>query len=385
MSGLTPEQPMDNPAAVVLGAFDLAFVTVYLYPLLILALMYDVVSRDRETGTLAFIAAQPVTFRGWLATRVAVRGAVVAVFGVLLPTLGVACTMADWSGGALVRLGLWGAGVLCYSAIWMASAIAVSLYTRASALSAVVSVSVWLIIVIVLPALLGLATPFLAPASTRLSYVTEERAASLDINARVDAAIGALNQLVRTRFSGGPPAAGNHPTFTEPIDAPVGGDLLLFPESPWKAPTSMVRLARGFAEARRTLIEQRLAPILAELDANERREAAFFAIAQFSSPALLLQTIGDDVAGAGQVRWKRFLGQLDEYVRQRDSFFIGKVLSNANVSLLDVDGHLRPFRYREESMAALVRRAAPSIVALISMVAALGLFCMRSVRWWRLG
>ena len=35
------------------GRFDLAFVTVYLLPLLVLALSYNVLSEEREQGTLA--------------------------------------------------------------------------------------------------------------------------------------------------------------------------------------------------------------------------------------------------------------------------------------------------------------------------------------------
>jgi ABC-2 type transport system permease protein len=383
LSGLTPEQPMDNPAASVLGGFDLAFVTVYLYPLLIVALMYDVVSRDREIGTLALIAAQPTTFGTWLTMRVAVRGIVIAICGVLLPAIGTACTMTEWSGDGIVRLGVWCAGVLAYSIIWTALAVVVSVQTRISALAAVIAVSVWLVIVIAIPALLHLAAPFLSPASTHLSYATEERAASLETNARVDAAIAALNQLVRKRFSGVPPVEGDHPTFTEPVDPPVDGELLQFPQSPWVAPATVVRLNRGFAEARRSRVEQRLGSILAELDANERREAAFFAIARFSSPALVLQTMADDLAGTGQHRWKSFLAQLDEYVRQRDAFFVGKILSNANVTAHDIDSALLPLRYREEPLPALMWRAALPLTVLASIASALSLACVPSTRRWR--
>lgn len=383
VSGLTPEQPMDNPAASVLGGFDIAFVTVHLYPLLIVALMYDVVGRDRESGTLALIAAQPITFRQWLPMRVAVRGVVVAVCGVVLPVIGIACTMGEWSVEGLVRLGLWGAGVLVYSAIWTALAVSVSVHARTSALAAVIAVSAWLVVVIVIPALLRLTAPFLSPPSVHLSYAAEERAASLDTNARVDSAIAALNQLVRTRFSVSPSAEGDHPTFTEPVDPPVEGELLRFPQSRWTPPASVVRLNRGFAEARRARVEQRLASVLAELDANERREAAFFAVTRFLSPALVLQTIGEDVAGTGEHRRKSFLGQLDKYVRQRDAFFVGKILGDANVSALDVEGSLGPFRYREEPLTTLMYRAAFPLMAMALIVAMLGLACMRSLWQWR--
>jgi ABC-2 type transport system permease protein len=382
VSGLLPEQPMDNPSAIVLGALDLAFVVTYIYPILILALAYNVVSTDRETGTLALVAAQPIAFRRWLGTRVAVRGGVIAVFGLLLPVLGSALAMPEWPGDALMRLALWSVSVLAYASIWLAFAVAVSVLTSSPAFSAVVCVAGWLLFVVVIPAVLALGTPFLAPPSSRISYLTQERAASLDINPHVDAAIAALNQLVRTRFGGAVVAAADHPTFTEPIDPVVGGDLLsTLPQPPWSPPLPAAQLSRGFAEARRTLVEQRLAPILSELEANERREAAFFSIARFLSPALLLQVIGDEVAGTGRDRWTRFLGQLDDYVRQQDAFFTRKILDNENITSADAAG-LIPFRYREEPTFAAVPRLVPPLIGLLFMAGALASLCTRVSRRW---
>jgi hypothetical protein len=217
-----------------------------------------------------------------------------------------------------------------------------------------------------------------------VSFATEERAASLEINARVDAANAALNQLVRTRFANSPAEPGDHPTFTERVDPPVEGELLRFAESRWSVPAPVAHLSRGFAEARRKLVEQRLAPILAELAANERRERAFFAIAQFLSPALLIQIIGDDVAGTGPVRWTRFLSQLDEYMRQRESFFTERVLLNSNVRSQDLDGSLVPFVYREEPIAATLSRMALPVAGLISIAVVLSLLGAHGVRRWRM-
>lgn len=384
LSGLTPEPPLENPAAAVMGGFDPAFVAVYLYPLLILTLMYDVVSRDRETGTLALIAAQPTTFRSWLAMRVAVRGAVIGVCGVLLPTVAAAATMTEWSGDVLVRLGLWTAGVLAYCAIWAALAAGISVHVRTSALGAVIAVSVWLLVVMVYPACLRLSVPLLTPTSMHLSYATAERAASLEINARVDTAIAALNQLVRRHVRDLPPAAGDHPTFTELVDAPVGGDLLRFPHSRWHTPASVAHLTRGFAEARRVHVEQRLAPALAALDANERLEATLVARARLASPGLLLQMIGDDISGTGRHRWAMFLEQLDGFVRQRDAFFTGKILGNANVSVHELDGNVAPFRHREETSLSLLCRVAPALAVLCAAATALVLFGMSTTRQWHL-
>jgi ABC-2 type transport system permease protein len=380
VSGLTPEQPLDNPATTVLGSVDLAFVIVYLSPLLIVALMYDVVTRERESGTLALVAAQPITMRRWLAVRVAVRGLVLSVFGVLIPAAIAAAAVLAWSSDTVIRLFVWTGGVLAYSAIWAFVTTLVSLHARSSALAAIVAVSAWLVFVIVVPSLLQLAAPLLSPTSAHLSYVTEERAASLAVNARVDSAVAALNQLVRVRFSGLASSGTDHPTFTEAVDPPVERELLRFPQSPWTPPTSVVRLNRAFGDARRAHVEEKLAPVLAQLDANEWREAEFFAIAKYLSPALVLRGLADDLAGTGQHRWQAFLGQLDEYVRQRDAYFSQKVLGAANVPAHDVGEALMLFRYREESLSTMMSRAAFPLASLAVIAAGLGYCVMRSSR-----
>ena len=60
---IAPPMQTGNPLLLHLGQFDLAFVLVYLYPLFVLALAYDLTSTEREDGTLRLIASQPVTLR----------------------------------------------------------------------------------------------------------------------------------------------------------------------------------------------------------------------------------------------------------------------------------------------------------------------------------
>jgi ABC-2 type transport system permease protein len=43
---------IENPVHLLSGRFDLAFVTIYLYPLVILALSYNLISAEKEDGTL---------------------------------------------------------------------------------------------------------------------------------------------------------------------------------------------------------------------------------------------------------------------------------------------------------------------------------------------
>ena len=55
---------LDNPTNLLAGSFDVAFVIVFLYPLLILALGYNLLSGEKESGILALTLSQPIRLRG---------------------------------------------------------------------------------------------------------------------------------------------------------------------------------------------------------------------------------------------------------------------------------------------------------------------------------
>ena len=70
---VTAGAELENPHRLLIGRFDLAFVLIYLYPLLILAMTYNVLSGEKEQGTLALTLSQPVSLRRLLAGKLMLR------------------------------------------------------------------------------------------------------------------------------------------------------------------------------------------------------------------------------------------------------------------------------------------------------------------------
>jgi ABC-2 type transport system permease protein len=64
----------ENPLHAATGWFDIAFVVTFLLPLMVFAFGYDVLSGERERGTLALVLAQPITPFALLVTKLAARG-----------------------------------------------------------------------------------------------------------------------------------------------------------------------------------------------------------------------------------------------------------------------------------------------------------------------
>jgi ABC-2 type transport system permease protein len=330
-----PETPAGNPASSLAGTFDLAFVATYLYPLLILALTCNIANADRESGVLALIQAQPISRARWLSARALVRAAFLFGVGVLLPALAVSAMVA----GSWVRLATWMLALTAYSTFWFVVAVVISLRTSSPAPGFVIGIATWLTLVILVPALVNLAAPLLAPSAATISYVNAERAASLEINPRIDAATTAV-----IRYGAVP-----HELLSNLVEQ----------QPRWQGGLSRPQLQRALVDVRRLMFERRLAPILGQLDSDEQRLGRAISLLRFCSPALLFESVVDDLAGTGRARWNAFMAQVDAHVRMCDEQMTVAILAG------QPSPPALPFTYREESTAELLHRLAARLAALL--------------------
>jgi ABC-2 type transport system permease protein len=361
LSGLFPERPTKNPANLLLGVFDLSFLAVCVYPLFILVLTYDIATADRESGRLALIRAQPVSFRRWLAAKVTVRAGLLAVPLVLIPVVSVmVAASATASFDFLVRFTVWNVAVIAYCSLWFALAVLLNARNSSTQVNLFVAAGAWLTIVVIIPAIVNLTVVTLASPRPTLEFVVAERAASLDINPRIDAAGAVLGRVVKARSAS---------SSAEPLALPEGAellDVLMKDGSRWARVMPPAQLSRALSESRRELFEERLAPIVARLEAGERwRETLTDRLSMFS-PALLLQSVVDDLAGTGVGRWRNFLAQLGTYIRRREEFFTIRILNSQNLVGADLD-YLRPFTYQEETFAELFEQIASPFIFLVML------------------
>ena len=78
---------IENPVHLLAGRFDLAFVILYLFPLVILAFSYNLISAEKEAGTLALTLSQPVTLRKVVMAKVTLRALFVVALAAILSIL----------------------------------------------------------------------------------------------------------------------------------------------------------------------------------------------------------------------------------------------------------------------------------------------------------
>ena len=73
LDALVSGDQIEHPLAVASGQFDVAFVILFLYPLLIFAVSFDLTATERDQGTLRMVLAQPVTIRDVIAGKMIVH------------------------------------------------------------------------------------------------------------------------------------------------------------------------------------------------------------------------------------------------------------------------------------------------------------------------
>jgi ABC-2 type transport system permease protein len=177
-------QEVDNPILLGWGRFDLAFLVIFLLPLLVAGFSCTVLSTDRASGTLRLVLSQPVGAGALASARVLLRGGLLTLLAAASATLGWiafgATTMAPRATELVMLAGV----IVAYGAFWCALALWVVSRNRSSEHNALAMVLVWTLLVLVLPALTTLLARELSPVPSRLEYITAAREAENAANAR---------------------------------------------------------------------------------------------------------------------------------------------------------------------------------------------------------
>ncbi|MFB1484940.1 DUF3526 domain-containing protein [Corallococcus sp. RDP092CA] len=318
---------LEHPVHLATGPLDLTFVLLYLLPLFALALSFDLVSREREDGTLRLVLVQAAGLRGWALRRLAVRA------GVLLGV----CVLAGLAGHALTggaggpgRLLGWAGLVVAYGAFWFALALAVNALGFGSSTNALVLVGAWVLLVVLVPAVAQLGVSRMYPVPSRVALVGATRTASLEAEKRGGEVLSTYLQ--------------DHPEL-----APRGART----EGYW--PTA---LAVQDEAARAT------APVVAAFQAQLARQQDTLEVLRFASPALAFQQALQDVAGSGGRRHGHFLAQVDRFHSAWREALLPRVFSASTLGAAEHRA-LPRFAYEEQPGRDVVAQVALGLLALV--------------------
>ncbi|MGY8524570.1 DUF3526 domain-containing protein [Paracidovorax citrulli] len=142
------EPAADAPPGERFGRLDVAFVLSTLVPLLIVALAFDAVSRERESGTLRMLHGAGLSPAVLLASKLTV---LLAAFAVVAAMPVLAALAAGSSADVIARAAALSAGYLLLFAICVAMALAVSAASPGSRTALIWLIGVWLAVSLVVP------------------------------------------------------------------------------------------------------------------------------------------------------------------------------------------------------------------------------------------
>lgn len=336
LDALVSGDQIEHPLAVSNGQFDAAFVVLFLYPLLIFAISFDLTASERDRGTLRMVLAQPVTLRDVVAGKMIVRALQLAVPVMVIP-MAIAASWSPIDGDFWLRVTLWTLVVLVYGAIWHGIAIVINARGMSAPANALVLAGIWLLFAVVGPSCVNLLIAVRYPMPSRVEAAVEARAATQEASVQGSQQLGQFLQ--------------DHPTSGN-----VGRE-------------GMRQFAMLQAERERRVAE-RLEAVDASFDAQLRKQQRLASWLSVLSPTMVAQNVLLDVAGTSTFRFEHFRAEAARFQQQWKAYFEPRVLDAATLTQAEYAAAPR-FTYADEGSGPMLRRVAIPIIVMGFAAAAL--------------
>lgn len=298
LDALVSGDQIEHPLAVASGQFDVAFVVLFLYPLLIFAISFDLTASERDRGTLRMVLSQPVTMRQVVVGKMIVRTVTLAVPLVVIPIV----ISALWSPidvGVMLRGVVWIVAVLIYGAVWHGIALVVNARGRSAAANALGLAGIWLLLAVVGPSLVNLGIAVRYPMPSRVEAAVQARAATQEATVQGSQQLGQFLQ--------------DHPTSGN-----VGRE-------------GMRQFAQLQAERDRRVAD-RLQTVEAAFDAQLRRQQRLASWLSMTSPTMIAQGVLLDAAGTSTERFEHFRHEVALFQQRWRAYFEPRVLDAAEIT-----------------------------------------------------
>jgi ABC-2 type transport system permease protein len=339
------DSEIENPWNLLSGHFDLAFVVVYLLPLLIFALSYNLLSAEREQGTLRMLLSQPLGLPVLVAAKLAVRAVVVVGIANLLPVLVLMLLRPEVSQlTSLPMLLAWASLVASYALFWFLLCAAVNAIGRSSAANALMLIGGWVMLVLVVPVVLNLVVGLVSPAPSRTELATRTRLITID-------GLNRYNKLLSTDY--------------RYIDKP---EVLIPKNGKIEVPPR-----RQGAYMLQRDVDSAIQPVLDQFDAQLAGQQALVERFGFLSPAIVAHEGMAALAGNGSRRYLQLQNQVSDFHALWKQFFEPRMLTGTAIVEADFERMPR-FEWQEAPAGDLRRDSLLRLVQLLTLTVLLAGF-----------
>ena len=329
----------ENPTVLANGRFDLSFFIVFVLPLLLIALSFDVIATDRTRGTLRLLLSYPVSLRKIIATRLLTRTGLLLLLTSLSTCIGIAFAGPEWVAPGV----LWMLVFLAYSLFWVSAIFFVVSFVRRSEVAVGVLVSLWVLVTLAIPALTNSTGEALYPQPSKLAYLSDARFAKNEAWKQKDA-------LTRQFLD-------DHPELS------VGQGM-----------ENEYFRAMYFTNK---MVLEKTAPIVEALDDSNRRRSELLDTLQYVSPAIIAQRAFFRVAGSDFDTTQRFVREGIDALSTLNKELEPAILSSTRISIEEYHG-LPDFKFENTRFSSVLSDILFPVLFLIITSTLLLIFSMRS-------
>jgi len=181
------DSEIESPWTLLSGHLDIAFVIVFLLPLLTFALTFNLLSGEREDGIQRMLLSQPLSLGTLIWGKLLPRAVIVLAVAALLPVILLLAFRPETRALAQIpALAGWVGIVTAYGALWFALGFLVNSLRMSSWANALVLIASWTMLVLIVPVMLNLVAEQLRPAPSRTELSIRTRAIQADNLRRYD-------------------------------------------------------------------------------------------------------------------------------------------------------------------------------------------------------
>ncbi|WP_420571384.1 DUF3526 domain-containing protein [Kordia sp.] len=311
---------MTSPVQLLFGSFDLAFVIIFLLPLLIIAFSFNVLAAERESGTLKLLASQPILIRVWVLQKLGLR-----FFWLILCIISTLIIVfvifefnfsANWTSFVILL-----SYILVYALFWFVLAFATNIWIRSSAKNAIALIGFWVLFVLLSPSVLNQLSNTIYPIPSRTLMLNKMRTLKAAATKKQD-------EILDNYLRDHPEYAINDSTQT-----------------------------RNFYHrymATQNLVKEELSPVVKKFETQLNNQHQWVHAFSWFSPALTVQNSLNDLAGTSEKDYQNFRHQSLEFAEEWRNFFITYMFNNQKFKKSDYQ-NLPSFKYTYQNEVGYLR------------------------------
>jgi ABC-2 type transport system permease protein len=337
---------LENPLHMLSGRFDIAFVAVFLFPLLIIALSYNVISGEREGGTLALLGAQPVELTRVVEAKLGLRALIVFAASVLIVPGGALIAGVRLDDSALLLLPLWFAVAFVYGLVWLSASVLVNTMGRSSSANALILLAIWLVSTVLVPSGLVAAVNAMHPTPSRVTLMSATREASNGASARGSQLMAMYYQDHPELMAGAAPDMNNFGTRAIAVAADV---------------------------------RKATAGITAQFDTALAGQQRLSDRWRYLSPTVLAHDAFIHLSRTDGERFLAFRRQADGYVATLQSYFAPLIARGERLTPGDIAA-MPAFVFEDSTQASVRNRALQAVMTLVLLSAVMLAMARRRMR-----